>query len=134
MFRGNEQHSGVYDAAGVAKFGDVKWKFHTGGMVVGSPAVKDGKFILAATTEIFYAVDAESGGQQWKFEVKSRVPSSPAISEGTVYFGAYDGNFYAVDASTGKLRWKFQTRGRATIRGQAPARGTTGRGDDAGSV
>jgi hypothetical protein len=29
MFRGNTQHTGVYEAAGVTKFTKVKWKFHT---------------------------------------------------------------------------------------------------------
>jgi hypothetical protein len=39
MFRGNAQHSGVYDAVGVAKFTQVKWKFHVPGQVISSPAV-----------------------------------------------------------------------------------------------
>ncbi len=33
MFRGDPQHSGVYNAEGVPAFGGVKWKFHTGGLV-----------------------------------------------------------------------------------------------------
>jgi outer membrane protein assembly factor BamB len=111
MFRGNPQHSGVYEAAGVARLNGVKWKFHTGGMVIGSPAVTEGRVYFGSTDGNLYAVDAESGAQGWKFATKSRIPSSPAVSGGIVYFGAYDGNFYAVDASSGKLKWKFQTGG-----------------------
>jgi eukaryotic-like serine/threonine-protein kinase len=111
MFRGNPQHSGVYQAPGVAKFSGIKWKFHTGGMVIGSPAVVDGKVYVGSTDGNLYAVDAESGALLWKFEAKSRIPSSPAVAEGIVYFSAYDGSFYALDAATGALKWKFQTGG-----------------------
>jgi outer membrane protein assembly factor BamB len=111
MFRGNPAHSGVYEAAGVATLSGVQWKVHTGGMVIGSPAVAEGKVYFGSSDGNLYAVDAGSGAQQWKFSAKSRIPSSPAVSDRVVYFGAYDGNFYAVDASTGALKWKFQTGG-----------------------
>jgi len=110
-FRGNPRHTGVYDAAGVAKFSKVKWKFHTGGLVVSSPAVTDGTVFVGSTDGNLYAIDRESGVQKWKFAVKSRVVSSPAVSSGIVYITAYDGNFYAVDSGSGLLKWKFQTEG-----------------------
>jgi eukaryotic-like serine/threonine-protein kinase len=118
MFRGNLQHTGVYEAAGVAKFSSLKWKFHTAGVLIGSPAVSNGRIYFGSTDGNLYAVDAESGAQQWKFEAKSRIPSSPAVSAGIVYFTAYDGNFYAVDASTGVLKWKFQTGGERRFAGK----------------
>lgn len=111
VFRGDPRHTGVYDAAGVSQFSRVKWKFHTGGMLIGSPAVVGRMVYVGSTDGNLYAIDSESGAQKWKFEAKSRIPSTPAISDGLVYFGAYDGNFYAVDASSGALRWKFQTEG-----------------------
>jgi outer membrane protein assembly factor BamB len=118
MFRGNPLHSGVYEATGVPKFSSVKWKFHTAGMLIGSPAVAAGKVYFGSTDGNLYAVDAESGAQQWKFEAKSRIPSSPAVANGIVYFGAYDGNFYAVDVSSGTLKWKFQTGGERRFAGK----------------
>jgi outer membrane protein assembly factor BamB len=111
MFRGNPQHSGAYDAAGVVKFSAVKWKFHTAGQFISSPAVVGNMIYIGSTDGNLYAVDRETGTQNWKFEAKSRIASSPAVSDGVVYFGAWDGNFYAVDAATGKLKWKFQTGG-----------------------
>lgn len=110
-FRGNPEHSGVYDAAEVAKFNQVKWKFHTAGQVISSPAVSGGVVFVGSTDGNLYAVERESGALKWKFETKSRITSSPAVSEGLVYFGAYDGNFYAVEAASGQLKWKFQTAG-----------------------
>ncbi len=111
MFRGNAQHSGVYEGAGVPKFTKVKWSFHTGGMVIGSPAVVGGTVYVASTDGNFYAIDAASGKEKWKFEAKSRITSSAAVSGGVAYFGAYDGNLYAVDIASGKAKWKFQTGG-----------------------
>ncbi len=63
MFRGNPVHSGVYDAAEVATFSDVKWKFHTGGMVIGSPAVVKEKVYFGSSDGNLYAIAAESGAQ-----------------------------------------------------------------------
>jgi len=110
-FRGNAEHSGVYDAAGVPKFSQMKWKFHTNGQVISSPAVSGGVVFFGSTDGTFYAVDQESGKLKWKFAAKSRITASPAVANGIVYFGAYDGNFYALNAADGKLNWKFQTGG-----------------------
>ena len=111
VFRGNSQHSAVYDAPGVAQFSRVKWKFHTGGYVISSPAVADGTIYVGSADGNLYALALDSGTQKWKFDAQSRVVSSPAVSNGLVYFSAYDANFYAVDAATGQLKWKFQTGG-----------------------
>jgi eukaryotic-like serine/threonine-protein kinase len=118
MFRGNPQHSGVYNADGVPAFSGVKWKFHTGGLVISSPAVVGDVVFVGSTDGNFYAVDRESGTLRWKFKAKSRITSSPAVSGGLVYFGAYDGNFYALDATTGQLKWKFQTAGERRYAGK----------------
>ncbi len=111
MFRGSPQHSGVYESAAVEKFSRVKWKFHTAGLVMSSPAVSGGVVFVGSTDGNLYAVDHESGTLKWKFEAKGRITSSPAVAGSLVYFGAYDGNFYAIDAATGQLKWKFQTGG-----------------------
>ncbi len=111
MFRGNLQHSGVYDAAGVPQFNRVKWKFQTKGRVFSSPAVANGMAFVGSTDHNVYAVDLATGTQKWKFPTESRVTSSPAVSDGVVYFGSMDANFYAVDAATGKLKWKYKMEG-----------------------
>ena len=118
MFRGNAQHSGVYDAAGVTKLSGVKWQFHTAGEVISSPAVVGGTIYVGSTDGNMYAVNRETGKLQWKFDAKSRIASSPAVSDGIVYFGAYDGSFYAVDAAAGQLKWKFHTGGERRFEGK----------------
>jgi eukaryotic-like serine/threonine-protein kinase len=118
MFRGNLAHTGVYNATSVPKFSQVKWKFHTDGQVISSPAVANGIAFVGSTDGNLYAIDLESGTQKWKLFTGVRVTSSPAVENGVVYFGSYSGRFYAVDAVSGKLKWKFQTEGEKRFEGK----------------
>jgi outer membrane protein assembly factor BamB len=111
MFRGNPEHTGVYNAVGAPQFHNVKWKFHTHGFVISSPAIENDTAYVGSTDGNLYAVDLATGAQKWKFATEVRITSSPAVAQGTVYFSSYDGKFYAVDSATGKLKWKFQTGG-----------------------
>lgn len=116
MFRGNLAHTGVYNSPGISKFSRVKWKFHTGGQVISSPAVANGVVYIASTNGDLYAVDLESGAQKWKLELGVRATSSPAVENGIIYLES--GRFYAVDAATGKLKWKFLTEGERRFAGK----------------
>jgi outer membrane protein assembly factor BamB len=118
MFRGDAQHTGAYSAAGVPQLHGVKWKLHTAGQVIASPAVAGDTLFVGSTDHRLYAVDRETGTVKWKFNAEGRVTSSAAVAEGVVYFASYDGNFYAVDAATGKLKWKFQTGGEHRFAGK----------------
>lgn len=111
MFRGDLQHTGVYGAPGVPKLSGIKWKFHTGGRVISSPAVVNGVAYVGSTDGNLYAIDAGSGAVKWKFETKSWEVSSPAVVSGVVYFLSYDSHLYALDAATGQVKWKFATGG-----------------------
>src|SRR6185312_2262058 len=118
MFRGDLAHTGVYKAQGIPRFSQVKWKFHTDGQVISSPAVANGMAFVGSTDGNLYAVDLASGTQKWKLFTGVRVTSSPAVENGVVYFGSYSGRFYAVDAATGTLKWKFQTEGEKRFAGK----------------
>ena len=118
MFRADLAHTGVYKGQGIPKFSQVKWKFHTDGQVISSPAVADGTVFVGSTDGNLYAVDLASGAQKWKIFTGVRVTSSPAVENGVVYFGSYSGRFYAVDAATGTLKWKFQTEGEKRFAGK----------------
>ena len=111
MFRGNPQHTGVYDAAGAPQFHQLKWKFETKSQIHSSPAVANGVVYVGSTSSNLLAVDFETGKLKWKFKTGTRIVSSPAVVNGVVYVESYDGSFYAVDAATGQQKWKFQTGG-----------------------
>jgi len=53
MFRGNPQHTGVYDAAGVPQFTKIKWQFHTQGQILSSPQLLAARSTLAAAITFF---------------------------------------------------------------------------------
>ena len=110
-FRADLQHTGVYGSPALTHNGRVKWKFHTKGEVVSSPALAGSLVYIGSTDGNLYAVDRDSGEQKWSFKTKGRVTSSPAVSNGTLYFESMDSVFYALDAATGHMRWKFQTAG-----------------------
>jgi eukaryotic-like serine/threonine-protein kinase len=111
MFRGDLQHTGVYSAVGAPKLNGIRWKFHTDGRVISSPAVVDGVVYVGSTDGNLYAVDAVSGAQKWKFETKAWEVSSPAVAAGVVYFLSYDGHLYSLDSATALVKWKFATSG-----------------------
>src|ERR1700682_21067 len=67
-FRGNSSHTGVYDSVGVPKLTGVKWKFHTNGYVISSPAIANGAAYVGSTDGNLYAVDLQTGSQKWKFK------------------------------------------------------------------
>ena len=110
-FRGNPEHSGIYEGAGVPALKGVKWTFKATGRLIASPTIDGETVYIGSTAGVFYAVDRDSGNAKWKYAVKARVASTAAVANRMVYFGAYDGNFYALDASTGALKWKFATEG-----------------------
>jgi eukaryotic-like serine/threonine-protein kinase len=118
MFRGNLAHTGVYDVPPIQTLTGVKWRFHTSGRVISSPAVAGGVAYVGSTDGHMYAVDMATGTQRWTFTTGSRVTSSPAIDGGGVFFSSYDGNIYRVDAATGKVQWKFATAGERRFAGK----------------
>jgi eukaryotic-like serine/threonine-protein kinase len=117
MFRGDPAHTAAYSDAGLSTITGVKWRFHTDGKVIASPAIVAGIGYIGSTDGNIYAVDLVHGTQRWKFATGARVTSSPAVANGVVYAVSYDGNLYALDAATGKLRFKFATQGERRFAG-----------------
>jgi outer membrane protein assembly factor BamB len=109
MFRGNPQHTGVYDTNTVRHFDQVQWAFETGGPVRSSPAVANGVVYFGSGDGRLYAVDAETGKERWRFETGGAVHGSAAVAGGLVYISSRDHYLYALDAQTGNLEWKFAT-------------------------
>lgn len=118
MFRGDLQHSGVYNAAGVPNSERVKWKVQIAGRLISSPAVANATIYIGSTDQNLYALDSQTSQEKWKFHSDGPIVSSPSLADGSVYFGSYDGNFYALNASDGKLNWKFQTGGERRYAGK----------------
>ncbi|MDO8587651.1 MAG: PQQ-binding-like beta-propeller repeat protein [Armatimonadota bacterium] len=110
-FRGDTQHSGQFQTAGVRELHGLKWDFVTKGNVTSTPAVLDTTVYFGSADGHFYAVDATTGTEKWRYETKGDVLSSPVIAKGLVIFGSLDTALYALDAVSGALKWKFDSDG-----------------------
>jgi len=108
-FHGNVARTGVYDSAGPARAGQVKWTFKTDGPIVGSAAVADGTVYVGSADNFLYAIDQNTGKEKWKFKTLGgrAIASTTAVSDGLVYFAGFDGILYAVAAETGAQQWMF---------------------------
>ena len=56
MFRGDAAHTGSYAGPGPRAFHGVRWKFATGGRIVGSPAVAGGVVYVGSDDNNVYAL------------------------------------------------------------------------------
>ncbi|HEY3405530.1 MAG TPA: PQQ-binding-like beta-propeller repeat protein [Ohtaekwangia sp.] len=116
-FQPNRVQTSVPSTEKYLTFGDVKWKFATGGKIFSSPVLVNGVAYVGSEDGCVYAID-DSGKQKWKFKTGGAVHSTPAVHNQMVYFGSFDGYYYAVDAKTGREKWKVKTGGEKWIGGQ----------------
>lgn len=84
----------------------LRWNFTTGGGIISSPSVVDGRVYVGSQDKNVYCLDARNGGLIWKFKTGFRIKSSPAVANGRVYVGPDDGCIYCLNAKNGSLLWK----------------------------
>jgi outer membrane protein assembly factor BamB len=106
-FRGNNAHTGVYDAPGPKQLGGVKWAFKAGGPIVSSPAIAGGVVYIAAWDGHLYAIDEETGKEKWNFKSRMPIASTPAVAGDTLYFVSSAGSLAALDIKTGQPKWAY---------------------------
>ena len=104
MYRHDPAHSAAGPSGPANLF--LRWKFTTGGAVVSSPSIVDGRAYFGSQDKNIYCVDAQDGSFIWKFATQERIASSPAVANGRVYTGTDDGYLYCLDAYNGSLIWK----------------------------
>ena len=89
----------------------LRWNFTTGGAVISSPSLANGRVYFGSQDKNIYALDARTGDFLWKFKTGARIKSSPAVVDGRVYIGPDDGTIYCLDAKTGSLIWSTYAGG-----------------------
>ena len=103
-----------------AQNGNLIWNYTTGGPIVTSPAVENGKVYVGSEDGYVYCLDAANGAFIWRTFIDSNqsftfgdlvLKSSPVVSNGMVYIGSLDGNLYALNADTGAIVWKTAAKG-----------------------
>ncbi len=120
MFR----HDSAHTAAGQSAPENLtlRWNFATGGAVISSPSIADGRVYVGSYDKNLYCLDARTGSFNWKFTTNNSIRSSPAIAEGRVYVGPDDGCVYCLDAYNGSFIWSTEAGGPVEVNfGAAPA-------------
>jgi len=89
------------------------WKMDTGGTIVSTASVRDGKVFVGSWDQCIRALDASSGELIWTFHTNEPVSSSPTVHpDGThLIVGSGDGRVISISTETGLLRWAFQAQG-----------------------
>jgi outer membrane protein assembly factor BamB len=110
MWRGNSEFPGITldDAPRDFSMGPV-WTYQTGGSIMGSMVVADGKVFFGSADQNIYAIDAYNGTEIWKFPTKQPLNvewgSTCAVYGGVVVTGGDDGHVYGLDENTGEELW-----------------------------
>ena len=110
MFRGNPQHTGVFDNGGIEPTNQAKWHFPIGFTYDSSPAVDNGIVYIGGSvggemTGQLYAIDTATATERWRFPMERSADSSPAVVDGTIYAGSDYGKLYAINTSTRTVLW-----------------------------
>lgn len=90
-----------------------KLRVRTGGGVVTTPVVVDGKLVAGSRDYLLHAFDAASGAPAWKFSYWfSWIESTPALRDGLLYLGGSDyARISAIDPASGRARWSTIVHG-----------------------
>lgn len=108
IFRGIPGLDGVARGA-LPDHPELRWTFETGGAIVSSPVIQDGRVYIGSDDGDVYCLDFETGTKLWSFETEYEIEAPPLVHNGMVYVGATDFFLYAIDAATGELKWKYET-------------------------
>ena len=107
---------------------EVKWRFHTGGMIRSGAEIIGKVVVFASDDGFLYALAPDSGKEVWRFDLGSAgiervLPaldppyeydyrnSSPMNHAGVIYIGSADGVLYAIYNDTGLQFWNYKADG-----------------------
>jgi len=90
--------------------GTEKWRYTTGDIVMGSPAIciQDGTIYIGSLDHYFYAL-YPNGTLRWRYATGDEIKGSASIApDGTIYVPSFDRYLYALYPD-GTLRWRMST-------------------------
>jgi outer membrane protein assembly factor BamB len=82
------------------------WRFRTGDMVTGTPAVHGDLVLFSSFDKYAYAVKADDATLQWKRDLKGELPSDVVIAENRALIGSRSYDLNALEPSSGETRWQ----------------------------
>ncbi len=115
-WRGNTAQPGVtYNFAPRDLSGGPQWTFTTGGGLISSPVIANGKLYIGDNSKTIWCLDAYSGQEIWNWSFPAtdtfmtHFGSTLAVLGSEVIVGPDDGNVYALNANTGAKLWSVST-------------------------
>src|SRR4030065_662518 len=102
------EHTG-YSESPAPSTNQTLWTYMTGGSVLSSPAVVDGKVYVGSYDNNIYCFDAATGAIIWNYTTGWGVQATAAVANGRVYIGSTDKSVYCLDATTGAKIWNYTT-------------------------
>jgi outer membrane protein assembly factor BamB len=81
--------------------GDVRWRFRTGGAVVGAPVADDARIYVVAYDHLLRALDRRRGQLRWRQLLPHRPADGPVLTGGAVIVPVFATELVGYDAVTG---------------------------------
>jgi outer membrane protein assembly factor BamB len=85
----------------------VRWVFHGGVKITGSPALSGNKVFIGDYAGRVFALSARTGRVAWRGSAGSRVYGTVAVSGGRVFAPSVFSGLSALSARTGRLLWRI---------------------------
>ena len=90
---------------------ELAWKLDTGGRIISSAAIQDGRGYAGSLSGKIVGIDLKSGSKLWEKDTGAPVQCTPAAADGLVYCGSDNGTFYALNGADGKVKWTYKCGG-----------------------
>lgn len=88
------------------KTGSQRWRFETGGEILGAAAWTGSVIVFGSGDGHVYAIDGD-GKERWRYTSGVPVYAPPLVVDDTVYVGDNSGKFHALALADGKSKWTF---------------------------
>jgi outer membrane protein assembly factor BamB len=75
-----------------------RWRFSTGGPVIGMPVATETHVFVASRSGNVFAIRPDDGEIVWRIKIDSEIQAGPVVTEEWLYFGGTDGSIYALNS------------------------------------
>lgn len=91
--------------------GRIRWRWRTGGDIIGLPAVDERHVVFASLDNILRALDRNSGAQRWRRPLAGRPIGGPQAVDGIVFISGVSPELQTFDMSSGNSSGIMQSPG-----------------------
>ncbi len=89
----------------------VIWTFATGGPIVSSAVIGEGRVYVGSTDSVLYALDLATGTPRWTVRIGGPVRSTVCLGPDGLFLSGGDGIVRCLEKNSGKELWHFATQG-----------------------